>query len=100
MATHSEKMEAEVIAEKEGGPELLTFRETARRIVAEGIAPSMSHQRLSKLAQDDENFPTVQKIGASKVVDWRDAKPYFVAHAQKAAERDSRRRPRSNGSGG
>jgi hypothetical protein len=85
-------MEYAVIAETERGPELVTFREAARRVVAEGIAPSMSHQRVSQLARDDEQFPAVQQIGRSKVVDWREAKPYFVAHAKRAAIRDSRRR--------
>ncbi|MFC8339259.1 hypothetical protein ACFUJX_19925 [Streptomyces rubiginosohelvolus] len=76
----------------------MTFREAARRVVQEGIAPSMSHQRVSQLARDDEDFPPVQKIGRSSVVDWVVAKPYFVAHAQRAAGRDSRRRiPRNEG---
>ncbi|MGW2844666.1 hypothetical protein [Streptomyces sp. NPDC001274] len=52
----------------------------------------MSHQRVSQLARDDKDFPPVQKIGRSNVVDWRVAKPYFVAHAHRAAGRDSRRR--------
>jgi hypothetical protein len=86
-------MEADAITETEGGPDLVTFREAARRVVEEGIAPSMSHQRVSQLARDDKTFPPVQQVGRSKVVDWRAAKPYFVAHAKKAASRDSRRRP-------
>jgi hypothetical protein len=86
-------METEAIAERQGGPDLVTFREAARRVVEEGIAPSMSHQRVSQLARDDDAFPPVQQIGRSKVVDWHKAKPYFVAHAKRAAVRDSRRRP-------
>lgn len=85
-------MEAQAISEREGGPELLTFRETARRVVDEKIAPSMSHQRISQLSRDDDTFPPVQKIGRANVVDWASARPYFVAHAKKAAVRDSRRR--------
>ncbi|MFH9426384.1 hypothetical protein [Streptomyces sp. NPDC017529] len=84
-------MEADKIA-GEGGTELVTFREAARRVVEEGIAPSMSHQRVSQLARTDENFPPVQQVGRSKVADWHELKPYFVAHASKAAVRDSRRR--------
>lgn len=87
-------MEQDVIAENEGGPELLTLRETAQRIVEEGIAPSMSHQRLSKLAREDADFPPVQKIGRASVVDWRVAKPYFMEHARRAAARDRRRLPK------
>lgn len=83
-------MEANVISE--GGPDLVTFREAARRVVAEKIAPSMTHQRISQLARTDESFPPVQTIGRSKVADWRLLKPYFEAHAKKAAVRDSRRR--------
>lgn len=70
----------------------MTFREAARRVVEEGLAPSMSHQRVSQLSRSDENFPAVQQIGRSKVADWRELKPYFAAHAKKAAIRDSRRR--------
>jgi hypothetical protein len=92
-------LENEAITETEGGPELLTFREVARRIVDEGIAPSMSHQRLSQLAKDDADFPPVQKIGRSNVVDWRVAKPYFVEHARRAAARDRRRVPRKEAEG-
>ena len=84
-------MEVHEIAEQ-GGPELVTFREAARRVVAEGIAPSMTHQRISQLARTDENFPPVLEIGRSKVADWRELRPYFTAHAKKAAIRDSRRR--------
>lgn len=84
-------METEAIAD-EGGQDLVTFREAARRVVEEGIAPSMSHQRVSQLARDDQGFPPVQQIGRSKVADWRLLKPYFVTHASKAAGRDSRRR--------
>lgn len=71
----------------------MTFREAARRVVAEKIAPTMTHQRISQLARTDaENFPPIQKIGRSNVADWNLLKPYFVAHAKKAAIRDSRRR--------
>jgi hypothetical protein len=89
----------EIDAITEGGQDLVTFREAARRVVAEEIAPSMTHQRISQLARDDENFPPVQQIGRSKVVDWVAAKPYFVAHAKRAALRDSRRRSKSEESG-
>lgn len=78
----------------------MTFREAAKRVVDEGIAPSMSHQRISQLARDDDGFPTVQQIGRSKVVDWIEARPYFQQHAQKAAGRDSRRRINRGEEGG
>lgn len=71
----------------------MTFREAARRVVDEGILPTMSHQRISQLhLKDPENFPEVQTIGRAKVVDWVKARPYFVAHAKRAAARDRRRR--------
>jgi hypothetical protein len=72
---------------------LVTFREAARRVVDEGLLPSMSHQRISQLyLKDPSNFPPVQVIGRAKVIDWVQARPYFVAHAKKAAVRDRRRR--------
>lgn len=71
----------------------MTFREAARRVVEEGLLPSMSHQRISQLhIKDPDNFPPVQVIGRAKVIDWVQARPYFVAHAKKAADRDRRRR--------
>lgn len=73
-------------------PDLVTFREAARRVVAEKIAPTMTHQRISQLAKGDDNFPATQKIGRSTVADWNQLRPYFTAHAKKAAARDSRRR--------
>ncbi|MDX2997980.1 hypothetical protein [Streptomyces scabiei] len=75
----------------------MTFREAARRVVEEGISPTMSHQRISQLHLRDKNFPEVQVIGRAKVVDWKKARTYFVAHAQKAARRDSRRRIEQEG---
>lgn len=83
--------------EEEGGADLVTFREAARRVVVEKIAPSMTHQRVSQLARNDPEFPPTLKIGRSKVVDWHLARPYFVAHAEKAAARDRRRRPKQGG---
>lgn len=76
----------------EGGPDMVSFREAARRVVAEQIAPSMTHQRVSQLAKDDPDFPPVVTIGRSKVIDWKLGRPYFKAKAKAAAQRDSRRR--------
>jgi hypothetical protein len=72
-------------------PDMVSFRECARRVVAEGIAPSMSHQRVSQL-QEEPGFPKVIEIGRSKAVDWNLARPFFVQLAERAAARDSRRR--------
>lgn len=72
-------------------PDMVSFRECARRVVAEGIAPSMTHQRVSQL-QDRPGFPPVVPVGRSNVVDWTLARPFFVALAKEAAARDSRRR--------
>lgn len=72
-------------------PDMVSFRECARRVVAEGIAPSMTHQRVSQLSTDP-GFPPVVSIGRSKAVDWNLARPFFKALAERAAARDSRRR--------
>lgn len=63
--------------EAEGGPELLSLSEVARRVVAEGIEERMSHQRVSQLSREDPEFPPVVPVGRSKAVDWRLAGPYF-----------------------
>lgn len=71
---------------------MVSFREAARRVVAEGIAPTMTHQRVSQLARDDPGFPPVVPVGRSKAIDWTQGRPYFQAKAKAAALRDSRRR--------
>lgn len=63
--------------EAEGGPDMVSFRELARRLVADGIVETITHQRLSKIASEDPNFPPVIKIGSSNAVDYRLAAPYF-----------------------
>ncbi|MFE6486612.1 hypothetical protein ACFVGN_27265 [Streptomyces sp. NPDC057757] len=65
------------MAEAEGGPDMVSFRELARRLVAEGIVETISHQRLSKISRDDPDFPPVVKVGSSNAVDYRLAAPYF-----------------------
>ncbi|MEU6342196.1 hypothetical protein ABZ883_14790 [Streptomyces sp. NPDC046977] len=65
------------MAEAEGGPDMVSFRELARRLVAEGIVERITHQRLSKIAQADPDFPPISKVGSSNAVDYRLAAPYF-----------------------
>ncbi|MEV1006151.1 hypothetical protein [Streptomyces sp. NPDC049881] len=73
-------------------PEWISLSEAARRVVGEGIAPSMSQQRVSQLAREDPEFPRTMPIGRSTAVDWRQARAYFIRHAEAAAKRDRRRR--------
>lgn len=73
--------------EAEGGPELLSLSEVARRVVAEGIEDRMSHQRVSQLAREDPDFPPVVPIGRSKAVDWRLAGPYFRGRIKRQGQR-------------
>lgn len=56
---------------------MVSFRELARRLVAEHIVERMSHQRVSQLHRDDPEFPPVVTVGRSKAVDWNRARPYF-----------------------
>lgn len=65
------------MAKAEGGPDMVSFRELARRLVAEGIVETISHQRVSKIASEDPDFPPVIQIGRSNAVDYRLAAPYF-----------------------
>lgn len=85
------------MTEEERAPEWVSFRECARRVVAERIAPSMSHQRVSQLARTDPNFPPTMPVGRSLAVEWGRARAYFEAHATAAAQRDPRRRMPENG---
>ncbi|WP_435218382.1 hypothetical protein [Streptomyces sp. bgisy034] len=56
---------------------MVSFRELARRLVSDGIVETISHQRLSKIAQEDPAFPPVRRVGRSNAVDYRLAVPYF-----------------------
>ncbi|MEV6313380.1 hypothetical protein AB0M10_32925 [Streptomyces sp. NPDC051840] len=71
----------------EGGPEMVSFRELARRLVADGVVQTMSNQRISQLARDDPAFPPVVKIGRSKAVDYRVARPYFAGRVLRPGAR-------------
>lgn len=78
----------------EGGPDMVSFRELARRLVADGIVRTMTHQRVSQLSQSDPNFPPVVKIGRSKAVDYRAARPYFEQRQPRQGRRtDLKKRP-------
>ncbi|MFE5487306.1 hypothetical protein [Streptomyces sp. NPDC056527] len=82
------------MTEPERGPEMLSFRELARRLVADGIVEGITHQRVSKLAQDDPDFPPVTQIGRSKAVDYRAARPYFATRKSRQGQRtDLKQRP-------
>ncbi|MEU7156031.1 hypothetical protein AB0A98_06240 [Streptomyces chrestomyceticus] len=77
-----------------GGPaEMLSFRELARRLVAEGVVASISHQRVSQLSRDDPDFPPVVQVGRSKAVDWRTARPYFAKRKSRQGRRTDMEKP-------
>ncbi|MFH9610450.1 hypothetical protein [Streptomyces sp. NPDC017448] len=71
----------------EGGPEMMSFRELARRLVADGVVPRMSNQRVSQLAREDPAFPPVVQIGRAKAVDYRVARPYFASRVLRPGRR-------------
>lgn len=71
-----------------GGPQLVSFRELARRLVAEGVFRHVSHQYVSKLHRTDPDFPPVVEIGRSKAVDWNLALPYFKRRSRQEQQVD------------
>jgi hypothetical protein len=81
------------MTEPEGGPDMVSFRELARRLVADGVVERMSHQRLSKIARDDPGFPPVVPIGRVKAVDYRLARPYFASRKSRQGQRTDLNRP-------
>jgi hypothetical protein len=84
-----------------GGPELISLRELARRLVAEGVLERISHQRLSQISREDPGFPPVVTVGRSKAVDWYKAEPYFRARTVRQGERtDLKRAVEEEGSDG
>jgi hypothetical protein len=75
------------MAEAEGGPDMVSFRELARRLVADGVVERITHQRVSQLAREDPNFPPTVPVGRSKAVDYRAAVPYFRKRKSRQGER-------------
>ena len=74
------------MADEEGGPEMVSFRELAARLRREGVV-SLSHQRISQLSREDPAFPPVVQIGRSKAVDYRVARPYFAGRTLRPGTR-------------
>ncbi|MFI1021284.1 hypothetical protein [Streptomyces olivaceus] len=73
---------------------MVSFRELARRLVADGIVERITHQRVSKIARDDPDFPPVVQVGRSNAVDYRLAAPYFRSRITRPGWRtDLRGRP-------
>lgn len=80
------------MAEAEGGPDMVSFRELVRRLMADGIVDAITHQRVSQLSREDPNFPPTVTIGRSKAVDYRAAAPYFRTRKSRQGERTDLRR--------
>ena len=74
------------MAEDKGGPDMVSFRELARRLRSDGVA-ELTHQRISRLSRDDPKFPPVVKIGRSHAVDYRLARPYFASRKSRQGQR-------------
>ncbi|MEU4348285.1 hypothetical protein [Streptomyces sp. NPDC023838] len=83
------------MAEPEGGPDMVSFRELARRLVADGVVERITHQRVSKIAETDPDFPPVVPVGRSKAVDYRLARPYFATRKSRQGQRTDLQRPAS-----
>lgn len=66
---------------------MVSFRELARRLLAEGVVERMTHQRVSQLSREDPAFPPVVQIGRSKAVDYRVARPYFANRKSRQGQR-------------
>ncbi|MFE7624647.1 hypothetical protein [Streptomyces sp. NPDC057509] len=75
------------MADEEGGPDMVSFRELARRLLADGVVERMTHQRVSQLSREDPAFPPVVTIGRSKAVDYRVARPYFAGRKSRQGQR-------------
>lgn len=76
------------MADDEGGPEMVSFRELARRLVSEGVVERITHQRISQIRRDDPGgFPPVVEIGRALAVDYRKARPYFAGRKSRQGER-------------
>ncbi|MFD9368797.1 hypothetical protein ACFWA6_13985 [Streptomyces sp. NPDC060020] len=72
---------------------MVSFRELARRLVADGVVQRMSHQRISKIAKDDPDFPPVAVAGGARLVDYKAARPYFATRKSRQGQRTDLRPP-------
>ena len=79
----------------EGGPpDMISFRELARRLVADGIVERITHQRISQIRRDDpKGFPPVVPVGRSLAVDYRQARPYFATRKPRQGQRTDLKPP-------
>lgn len=75
------------MADDEGGPDMVSFRELARRLLSDGVVERMTHQRISQLSRDDPEFPPVVKVGRSSAVDYKTARPYFASRKSRQGQR-------------
>lgn len=66
----------------EEGPDMVSFRELARRLAADDVAGRVSHQQISRIAREDPGFPPVVRVGSSKAVDYGLARAYFAARVK------------------
>jgi len=71
---------------------MVSFRELARRLVADGVVERITHQRVSTIARTDPGFPPVMQIGRTKAVDYRVAKPYFASRKSRQGQRTDLKR--------
>jgi hypothetical protein len=64
-----------------GAEDLVTFTEIARRVVDQKLAPSMSQQRVSRLAASDPDWPVPRedwiRVGRAWLVPWEPIRNYF-----------------------
>lgn len=58
-------------------PDLVNHAEIARRLVAQGIAVTMSRERIGQLRRDDPAFPYGEKRGGQWWHDWAEIERYF-----------------------
>lgn len=72
---------------------MISLRELARRLVAEGVLERMSHQRVSQISREDPAFPPIVMVGRSKAVDWHKAEPYFRGRVTRQGERTDLKPP-------
>ncbi|WP_435601319.1 hypothetical protein [Streptomyces sp. C10-9-1] len=72
---------------------MVSFRELARRLKADGSVPNVvSHQRISALAAADPDFPETVRIGRAKAVDYQAARAYFMKRESRQGQRTDLKR--------
>jgi hypothetical protein len=70
------------------GSDPVNYAEIARRVVTDGLATSMSKERVRQLHETDPAFPSeVGRLGRSLIFEWAPVRDYFSKRDQRPVKK-------------